>query len=93
MRIFAHPDEVCMSYTQHCKLSLKLCLLMLLGCIKAFIHAFIPDLFITSTSDINKKISIDIPKNYFPNDDFGQDPINSWTENAILFFDKWFEKD
>ena len=43
--------------------------------------------------DINKKISIDIPKNYFPNDDFGQDPINSWTENAILFFDKWFEKD
>ena len=58
MRIFAHPDEVCMSYTQHCKLSLKLCFLMLLGCIKAFIHAFIPDLFITSTSDINKKISI-----------------------------------
>ena len=58
MRIFAHPDEVCMSYTQHCKLSLKLSLLMLLGCIKAFIHAFIPDLFITSTSDINKKISI-----------------------------------
>ena len=43
--------------------------------------------------DINKKISIDIPKNYFPNDDVGQDPINSWTENAILFFDKWFEKD
>ena len=58
MPLFAHPDEVCMSYTQHCKLSLKLCLLMLLGCIKAFIHAFIPDLFITSTSDINKKISI-----------------------------------
>ena len=43
--------------------------------------------------DVNKKISIDIPKNYFPNDDVGQDPINSWTENAILFFDKWFEKD
>ena len=58
MRIFAHPDEVCMSYTEHCKLSLKLCFLMLLGSIKAFIHAFIPDLFITSTSDINKKISI-----------------------------------
>ena len=57
MPLFAHPDNVCMSYTQHCKLSLKLCLLMLLGCIKAFIHAFIPDLCITSTSDINKKIN------------------------------------
>ncbi len=56
MPLFAHPDNVCMSYTQHCKLSLKLCLLMLVGCIKAFIHAFIPDLFITSTSDINKQI-------------------------------------
>ena len=56
MRIFAHPDEVCMSYTQHCKLSIKLALLMLLGSIKAFIHAFIPDLCITSTTDINKQI-------------------------------------
>ena len=45
------------------------------------------------TRDINKKIFIDIPKNYFPNDDIGQNPINSWTDNAILFFDKWFEKD
>ena len=63
MPLFAHPDDVCMSYTQHCKLSLKLCLLMLLGCIKAFIHAFIPDLFVTSTSDINKKISIILNKN------------------------------
>ena len=35
MPLFAHPDSVCMSYTQHCKLSIKLALLMLLGSIKA----------------------------------------------------------
>lgn len=62
MPLFAHPDNVCMSYTQHCKLSLKLCFLMLIGAIKAFIHAFIPDLFITSTSDIHKQISIILKK-------------------------------
>ena len=57
MILFKHPDDVCMSYTQHCKLSIKLALLMLLGSIKAFIHAFIPDLCVTSTSDINDKIT------------------------------------
>ena len=34
MILFKHPDDVCMSYTQHCKLSIKLALLMLLGSIK-----------------------------------------------------------
>ena len=63
MVLFIHPDDVCMSYTQHCKLSIKLGLLMLLGSIKAFIHAFIPDLCVTSTSDINDKITTILKNN------------------------------
>tara|TARA_E500000178_G_C16913085_1_gene703597 strand:+ start:785 stop:946 length:162 start_codon:yes stop_codon:yes gene_type:complete len=36
---------------------------MLLGSIKAFIHAFIPDLCVTSTSDINEKITTILKNN------------------------------
>ena len=42
--------------------------------------------------DMYKKIFINIPQNYFPNDDFGQNLINSRTEKAILPFERWFEK-
>lgn len=56
MKWFTHPEEVCMSYSEHLKLSLKFCFLMLKGAIKAFIHAFLPDYCVTSTSDISKEI-------------------------------------
>ena len=32
---------------------------------------------------------IDIPKNYFPNDDVNKTPINCWKENGAIFFDNW----
>ena len=50
--IFDHPQSVCMSYLEHLKLSLKFSMIFLKGSILAFIHAFFPDLYITSTSDI-----------------------------------------
>jgi hypothetical protein len=56
MKWFAHPENVCMSYNQHLKLSLKFCYLMLKGAIKSFIHAFLPDYCVTSTSDIANEI-------------------------------------
>ena len=56
MKWFTHPEKVCMSYTQHLKLSLKFCILMLKGAFKAFIHAFLPDYCVTSTSDISNEI-------------------------------------
>ena len=56
MKWFDHPENVCMSYTQHLKLSLKFCFLMLKGAVKAFIHAFLPDYCVTSTSDISNEI-------------------------------------
>ena len=54
--MFRHPKEVCMTYTSHLKLSLKLSNLFLRGSAKAFVHGIIPDLYITSSSDTVKKI-------------------------------------
>lgn len=54
---FSHPKQVCMTYFEHLKLSLKLCYLLGKGSLKAFIHAFIPDKYITSTSDLVNEIS------------------------------------
>ena len=45
-----------MTYGQHCFFSLKLALLQLEGFAKAVVHAFLPDTYVTSTSDINLHI-------------------------------------
>ncbi len=57
MKWFTHPDKVCMTYYKHLKLSLSFAYLMQKGAIKSFIHAFLPDYCITSTTDINEKIT------------------------------------
>ena len=54
---FNHPKEVCMTYFEHLKLSLNFSFLMFTGSIKAIIHAFLPDYYIKSTSEINNKIT------------------------------------
>ena len=53
---FTHPNAVCMSYFQHMKLSLGFSMTFLEGASKAFVHAFLPNAYITSTTDINKKL-------------------------------------
>ncbi len=59
---FRHPNRVCMSYYQHLKTSFYYSSQLFIGSIKAFIHAIIPSLFITSTTeivnDINNKLNI-----------------------------------
>ena len=50
--MFKHPKEVCMSYLEHCMLSLKFSYVLFVGSIKAFAHAIYPDIFVTSTSDL-----------------------------------------
>ena len=50
--MFKHPASVCMSYMQHFLFSMNLGFLFVQGAFKAFIHAIIPDMFITSSSDI-----------------------------------------
>ena len=53
---FEHPNSVCLSYYQHMKVSLDFSLQFIIGSLKALVHAFIPGLFITSTSDLVKYI-------------------------------------
>ena len=53
---FTHPNKVCMSYFEHMKLSLGFSKTFIVGSFQALIHAFFPNMFITSTTDIHKKI-------------------------------------
>lgn len=39
--------------------------------------------------DVNKGIAIDVPKNYFPNDDPIKQPFNSWRSHTHLLFSNW----
>ena len=39
--------------------------------------------------DINKGINIEIPKNYFPNDDVTKHPPNTWRPHTHLLFSNW----
>lgn len=50
--MFQHPKKVCMTYTEHLFLSLYFSFIMWIGSMQAFVHAFIPDMFITSTTDL-----------------------------------------
>jgi len=59
---FVHPTKVCMTYIEHSKFSLYLAKCMFIGCLKAIAHAFIPDIFITSSSDITEHIRDSIIK-------------------------------
>ena len=65
---FNHPKNVCMTYLKHMKLSLYLSYLLAKGSAKAIIHAFLPDTFITSTSDLTAKVQ-DILKTSGGNED------------------------
>lgn len=53
---FKHPKSVCMTYLTHMYLSLYFSYILFIGSIQAFFHAFYPDIFITSTSDLNQKV-------------------------------------
>lgn len=39
--------------------------------------------------DLKKKLPIEIPKNYFPNDDPNQKPVMKWRSAANLLFTNW----
>jgi len=59
---FTHPNNVCMTYMQHFWFSMSLCLRFAIGSIQAFIHALLPDYYITSSSDLVREIQYDISK-------------------------------
>ena len=39
--------------------------------------------------DKNKGLPIDLPRNYFPGDDSGSEPVSTWQSTAHLFFSNW----
>lgn len=39
--------------------------------------------------DLEKGLDIDVPDNYFPNDDANQEPLNSWRSHTHLLFTNW----
>lgn len=39
--------------------------------------------------DVEKGLAIDVPKNYFKNDDPKKKPVNSWRSTANLLFSNW----
>jgi hypothetical protein len=59
---FIHPAQVCMSYYQHFWFSMYLARRFAIGSVKAVIHAFLPDYFITSSSDLIEDIRQDMSK-------------------------------
>ena len=53
---FSHPNSVCMSYYNHFFVSINYSKIFLFAGIKALIHAFFPNIFITSTTDCKNNI-------------------------------------
>lgn len=54
--MFKHPQNVCMTYFSHMFLSLKFSYLFFKGGVLSILHAFIPDICIKSTTDVNSEI-------------------------------------
>ena len=54
--MFKHPESVCMTYFEHLKLSMKFSYIFAVASIQAFIHAILPDTYVTSTSDTVKNV-------------------------------------
>jgi hypothetical protein len=55
-----HLRDMNMDYLEHMMISLNYAAILFISCIKALIHSFIPDVFVTSTSEciveINKNL-------------------------------------
>ena len=61
--IFTHPNDNCMSYFEHLGLSLYFSQKLLVSSWKAVVHAIIPSLYITSTSQTVMEIQDQLLKN------------------------------
>lgn len=48
----SHPNSVCMTYFEHLQFSGGLASTLLIGAIKAIVHAIFPNMYITSTTEL-----------------------------------------
>jgi hypothetical protein len=58
--MFSHLKEIKETYFEHMGQAISIALRMILGGIACFIHAFFPDIFVATASDIRKKIDQDM---------------------------------
>ena len=61
--IFSHPKNVCMTYLEHMGVALQISATFFVGSLVAFIHAFIPDIFVNTPSQLNQHVTYIITKN------------------------------
>ena len=61
-RLFKHPSIVCMTYTEHGFFALRMSFIFFSASIKSLIHAFLPDFYITSTTDCVEYVSQELKK-------------------------------
>jgi hypothetical protein len=59
---FKHLKAMNMGYFEHMFISLNYVVILLISSVKALIHAFIPDLFETSTSECIGEINNELTK-------------------------------
>jgi hypothetical protein len=59
---FKHLKTMNMGYFEHMFISLNYVVILLISSVKALIHAFIPDLFETSTSECIVEINNELTK-------------------------------
>lgn len=59
-----HPREHKITYIQHSMISLNFAKSFFIASIKAIVHAFIPSLFVTSSTECIKEITIFMDKSY-----------------------------
>lgn len=60
-----HPQENGVSYLQHMIVSLNLCLAFAIASVQAFIHAFFPFIFETSSTDTVTYVKEMMKHNYY----------------------------
>lgn len=58
-----HLNAMNMNYFEHMFISLNYAIILFISFIKALIHAFIPDIFTTSTSECIREINIKLNHN------------------------------
>lgn len=56
--MFKHLTNVCMTYSKHFSFSMNLSKIYLKSSYKAFIHAILPNIYITSSSDTQKEVDL-----------------------------------
>ena len=56
-KIFNHPKEVCMTYTEHAYFSLKLSFIFLKASFKGISHAFYPEIYKSYAQDTTENIN------------------------------------